>query len=335
MGKYLVRKIEKDEYPLWDSFVEESTYGHVFNKTFWTESLSKTNQKIKTLIVGCYKNNQLVGGINVCYKKKWNKLSIVMMPPSTPYNHVIVQEKETKYISKNTKFNFEITQLILQYLENEFKYILLNYPKEITDIRALTWNNYTPKVLYTYFTALDDIESLYNQFDHSIRKRIKRGEKLNYDLEIGNGASEIKIFLELENLTYNRQQQKKTISDTHLINFMNLIRDKIEYMVYIIKYDNNPVAARIEIIDNDIVFDWKAGADPKYFDTGLNQVIIWEVIKDMRKKGMKYFDFGGANTPTIADYKSKFNFKLTPYYSVDKIIGFVPKILFKIKEIIA
>jgi|GEM_PF-5534168 len=334
MSNLCVRELKKDEFVLWDNFVDSSTNGHIFNKTSWTESYILTDQNTKSLIVGCFKDKELIAGANLCYTTKWKTFNLTVHLPSTPYNHIIIKERETKYVSKNTNLNIQVTQAIVHFLEKKFSYINLTYPQEVKDIRGLIFNKFTSSVLYTYTTKLNNLDSIYDIFDYSIKKRIKRGETLKYELVVGDSDQEIKEFLKLEDLTYKRQGENKKTSNTQTFNFLNKIRGKIKFLVYLIKYEQKPVAGRVELFDGKTVYDWKAGANPEYFDTGLNQIIIWEIIKDVKNKGMEYFNFGGANTESIASYKSKFNFQLTPYYSATKIVGFIPKLLFKIKEII-
>ena len=52
---------------------------------------------------------------------------------------------------------------------------------------------------------------------------------------------------------------------------------------------------------------WHAGADKDFLNTGLNQLLV-----------LKSFDFVGADTESIARYKSTYNFPLVPMYSVSK-----------------
>ena len=334
MSNLYVRELKKDEFVLWNNFVDESTNGHIFNKTSWTESFLLSDKNTKSLIVGCFKNEELVGGVNLCYMTKWKTFNLTIQLPSTPYNHIIIKKTETKYISKNTNLNIKVTQAIVHFLEKKFSYINLTYPHEVRDIRGLIFNKFRSSVLYTYTTKLNNLDSIYDILDYSIKKRINRGETLKYELVIGDSDQKIKEFLKLEDLTYTRQGENKKASNTQTFNFLNDIRGKIKFLVYLIKYEQKPVAGRIELFDGKTAYDWKAGADPEYFETGLNQIIVWEIIKDVKNKGMEYFNFGGANTESIANYKSKFNFHLTPYYSATKVVGLIPKLLFKIKELL-
>ena len=70
-----------------------------------------------------------------------------------------------------------------------------------------------------------------------------------------------------------------------------------------------------------IAYYWQAGASKEYLPTGLNQLLVQRVIEHYTSEGYKKFDFVGADTDTIARYKSTFNFPLVPMYSVSKSRG--------------
>jgi len=78
------------------------------------------------------------------------------------------------------------------------------------------------------------------------------------------------------------------------------------------------VAGLIIIYDRHCAYYWLAGSDPQYFSTGLNQLLLWKVIGILSGRGIKCFDFVGANTEASANYKAAFNFELVPYFQVDR-----------------
>jgi len=57
-------------------------------------------------------------------------------------------------------------------------------------------------------------------------------------------------------------------------------------------------------------YDWLAGNDPDHFQHGSSSFLVSEILHDLRLMGMQRFDFGGANTPKIADFKQGFNGEL-------------------------
>ena len=66
---------------------------------------------------------------------------------------------------------------------------------------------------------------------------------------------------------------------------------------------------------------WHAGADKDFLNTGLNQLLILKILEKYNVSDMKGFDFVGADTESIARYKSTFNLPLTSMYSVTKTRG--------------
>ncbi len=57
--------------------------------------------------------------------------------------------------------------------------------------------------------------------------------------------------------------------------------------------------------------------------TGLNQLLILKVLEYYQQTELNRFDFVGADTESIARFKSTFNLPLVPLYSVSKSRGAV------------
>lgn len=332
--KYEIRILKGEDFFLWDKLVDESKFGTIFNKSVWTKTIQNNTPGIHNEIIGIFdQKDLLLGGINVCYVKVFKTISFLIIPPGTPHNGFIFSERDTKYRSKIESQTHKLSIQLVQFLEKRYQSISIALNTGHIDIRPFIWMKYNVSVLYTTKSNIPDFENSFEKIDYSIKKQIKKSRKIDYQLRKGISNKDIDVFLELEKKSFQRQGHRPSYHKTNAINFLRDISIIANPVIYTIYIDDKPVASRIEIIDNEMVYDWRAGADPKYFHTGANQLLLWLILEDLNKEGLKKFDFGGVNTSTIASYKAKFNFDLVPYYHITKVTTKRLKLLLRLKDV--
>ncbi|HKL76010.1 MAG TPA: GNAT family N-acetyltransferase [Halanaerobiales bacterium] len=334
-SKYTTRYLDKTEYIVWDSFVDECEDGSIFNKSFWLENIYKYQKNITFRIVGCFdKNKELIAGVAIGVKNKFFLIPIIVPPILTPYNSILIKTRETKYISKKENSQFLIIEKINTFLNKNLKFITLQFPPSFKDIRSFLWNGFSEEIKYTYTEKITDIDKLYEYFDPSLKRQIKKGLKHNYKLNFDFNDNEIKTSYMLLQSMHKNNQKKGFLNFKDFDSFIKILNANNSLLLCNIYKDKIPVYTNIILMDKSTAFYWLAGGNYNLYNTGLNQVLLYNILDKLNQLNCKFFDFVGANTDSIAKYKSNYNFKLTPYYAVKKINGIIPKILFKIKEII-
>ncbi|MFO7940126.1 MAG: GNAT family N-acetyltransferase [Bacteroidales bacterium] len=334
MSKYSVRFLNQQQFKLWDSFVEQEEGGSVFFKTEWLSNIYlHYNNRISLSILVCInnKNNQLVGGIAFGHQKKLG-LNIMIPPVATPYSGVVIASRDTEYLSKKLSQQNEILELLIQELNNNFHHISLVLPPDIKDIRVFTWNKFKAKPLYTYFTKTLSKNEV-NNWSPSIRRQIKKSAKQPIKYEKGINNKLISHFYELQELSFKRQKHTFKFSLDSFQCFIKEISKTNKIEIYIAYYEEKAASAQVIVYHQNQAYYWLAGANPKYLNTGINQGLMKEVFDNFGHKNITHFDFIGANTPGIAEYKASYNYTLIPYFHITKNIGFFAKSLFFLKKI--
>jgi len=333
-NKINIRYLVEDEFYLWDLFVDECEHGTIFNKTYWLKNIfSYKNTKFKVL-AGFDKNDKIIAGFAFGYKIKFGIFKIINPPVITPYNSILIKERNTNKRSKNESYNFGILNEIIQFLDKNFNFIKIRFTPNHSDIRPFIWNKYNESIFYTYNLKLGKKETIFENFDSDIKRRIKKAKQLLYSIKTEQNDENINAFYNLQNISFEKQKHNFNLTKEQFINFMQILFHEDKAKIYTVYLEDKPVASCVLVFDKTNAYYWLAGSDYKYLNTGLNQLLFWEMINDLSKNEIKNFDFLGANTNTIAKYKSTYNFKLVPYYSIEKIIGFGPKVLFRIKELV-
>jgi CelD/BcsL family acetyltransferase involved in cellulose biosynthesis len=86
---------------------------------------------------------------------------------------------------------------------------------------------------------------------------------------------------------------------------------------YEVTVDGDYAGGLVVLDDGDTVYRWQGGAKPDA-DLPVNDRLDWHVIERALDRGRSRYDFVGANTAGLCEYKAKFNPTLTTYYRVER-----------------
>ena len=85
-----------------------------------------------------------------------------------------------------------------------------------------------------------------------------------------------------------------------------------QILPYIAEVENEDMGGVIALKYKDIIYGWQGGIKTMNTKLPVNDIIIWEIIKDSIKLGIKKFDIVGANTSRICSYKWECLFRTSP-----------------------
>ncbi len=335
MSKYKVQFLNIDESKTWDAFVDDEASGSLFYKSNWLSNTYKrydSSIKLSFLVCKNIKNKQIVGGIAYGHKKKLG-LNIMIPPIATPYSGVVIANRNTEYLSKKLSQQNEILQLLVNALTSKLHHISIILPPSIKDIRIFTWNKFNAKPLYTYYSEnLGSNEP--ENWNPSIRRQIKKSSKQPISYSNGINSKLIEDFYKLQELSFKRQKHAFKFSLASFQNLINEISKTSDVEIHIAYYKEKPASGQVILYYKNKAYYWLAGANPEYLNSGVNQGLMKEVFDNFKKKNITDFDFIGANTPGVAEYKASYNYPIIPYFHIKKQVGFFAKTLFFIKGII-
>ena len=315
MSEFQTRFLTEDEFPLWDQLVEESENGTLFHTVTWNRQACSLDPGITLKVIGCFKGNEIVGGTIAGCRRRMG-FQVMVTPYASPFYGVLIKERDTQFISKALSYRKEVLESLLSFIESEIHIGSYAFPPGFIDIREFIWRGYRPEVIFTYRVKLNDSTRLFEGFLPSLKRQIRKGEKLDYELIEGEGDTQLSEVHDLILTSYKRQGHSFRFSRDRFISFVLEPGLKDHLRTYLIRHEGLPVSGLVLLIDGQTAYYWLAGGDHQYFNTGLNQVLLWKVLQQIQEEGISRFDFMGANTPSISNYKSGFNFPLVPYYRV-------------------
>ena len=217
---------------------------------------------------------------NYCWKKKYG-LKVIVQPVKTPYYAPFLDPIET--INK---------------LKRRYGYIHAAFPP----FEGLVGRKYT---------FVGDLSKDF-QFDHSLRKAIRKAEKTDHEFIIGGDLYDC-YSLEME--SYKRLGYNYSYGSAEkFINFVNIVQC---IKTFSVNYEGVPVGYFQVVVDdhNGYAYAWTNVFDYGFQNTRLNQLMTVRVLEWLKEKGYHYFDFCGANIPSIAKYKEQYGFERKTYYT--------------------
>ena len=302
--------LKDNEYDKWDEFVKEAINGTIYSESIWGKASKILDPDLNFKILTIQKEGTLFGGILLFEKN--NK---IVIPQFTPYTSVIYRKIDTsnnyKIISERRKVN----ELIALYLKRNYKKIVLKQNIEYIDIRDFQFNKFSASYLYTYYINLDK----YNLeiINKKNKKDINNALEKNYEFELITNYNEIDVLLKpfFETMDKKVFSVDKKFKDK-FINMVKLLKERT--LFYILKSEEDILSTRIELIDNDKkIEDWIAGTTEKGRKERITSFFVHKILLDLKEKGYKDFDWNGANTPGVTDFKRNFGGELKPYSTLE------------------
>ncbi|WP_439182197.1 GNAT family N-acetyltransferase [Carboxylicivirga taeanensis] len=332
MPKYTIKKIANENATdEWSELLNNSTNISPFHHLEWFNAYSKAKGE-KFEILGCYNDNdEIIAGFAYFYRKRLKYNLIINLLGID--NHIIYLERSTKLQSKKESYYFEIYQAFNSHFEKHFHHIEYTLSCTNIDIRPFTWNGFIPEIRYTYTGQITEVDKMITNFNPDVRNKIKKALKLNYRFDYSNTEEEIIISHQLIKRSLDKNNKEHILQQDEFVTFCKILNQAGMIKVCNMYYEGIPVATRVIIHNHSHAIDFQAGGNEEYFKTGLNQLLSYKIFDLLYQCKIESYDFRGANTPTIARYKSGFNFSLQPYYHLSKNKGVIFNTLMKMKEL--
>ncbi|MFC5283381.1 hypothetical protein [Pedobacter alpinus] len=196
----------------------------------------------------------------------------------------------------------------LHLLTEKYKSISLILPPKIDDIRSFIWNGFKIINRYTYIKNCNDLSVKYD-----VKKNYKKAEKLNFNLTIEEslGNEWINYKNLLLRIGYN---SKYLISLETWIN--SLLKKKLVKFFKVSNSDKETLGSGIVLLNDASKKGYflLSFVDKSNIQSEINSFLYIKIQKWLLENGFEFFDYLGANTKSIAEFKKRFNPKLQQYY---------------------
>ncbi|MYA23816.1 MAG: GNAT family N-acetyltransferase [Gemmatimonadetes bacterium] len=293
----------------WDAFVRQAVGGTVFSTSAWLRcAAAATGGQVNRL--GCYRNGYLVAGISGLARRRMG-LYRLETPELTPHTGLLLAPVAGKGPAKAEAVQHRACTHLTDHLAKHYDRVFLVHAPSIADVRPFTWQGWDAYLRYTYRLPLGDSKALWERIERRTRTAIRKAEKLGYHLR---PTSDVALFRRQYEAIYANQANGSPIAAALAERFVAAALEAGLAQAYEITCQDGPAAIVAFVEGFDTTYAWAAGADPAYNHTGAISLLYWQYYTTTSHQ---YFDFVGANMPSIAFFKRGFGCDLVPYYAVE------------------
>ena len=241
------------------------------------------------------------------YAKRKGPFNIATVPPFTSFCSLL---STTPLQSIATSEGGIAYTLLLQRIREQFDHILLHHHPSLKDVRLFQWASWETTPLYTYHINLNDITQPEADWSASTRRAFKKHAATYSFQEDPGAASDV---VNLVRASYARHGRPLPLSKEHLLGLVSHLQQAGMVRIFTITSStkSTPTAGLALLHDQEVAYYWLAGSVPGHSMT----VLLGHLFRTLASEGIQLFDFVGANTPYIAEFKRRFGPTLVPYYA--------------------
>ncbi len=311
-AQFQARELTSDELEFWDRLVAGSPQATVFCSSRFSSAVAEATGR-PYRFVAVFRGDRFIAGLPVFDRRKAGIL-IAQQPPLVPHLGLVVSAEVEAEHPRRREFNiFQACKALSDWFIKRYDYIYVSHHPGLTDLRPFTWQGWREKVCYTCRIRLEtfSVDTLHS----SIRKQVAKAKREGVQLE---ESEDLTALLKMVAMSYGRRGREVPFSEKYLETlFRKLCGQGLAHLYYAKDREGRVVSGRITLESFNVIYDWVAGADPTYYDSGATSYLLYSLI-EKSKADHEIFDLMGANTPTIAVFKSNFGGQITPYYLTSK-----------------
>ncbi len=302
---------------LWDRSPQRT----VFSRLEYVRAVAAAAD-LETTIAVVRRGGRDVAGAAVTWKRRGPYREIIV-PPVTPFSAILLGQEtaENKIHGRTSGF-----ELLLEALERSFHAVRLHLPTAIRDVRPASWRGWDVQPFYTYVLSLPTKPS---EWSGGVTRNFERS-RTTYDVIEGGDAASAVVHLCFA--SYARHDRRPPLGEQQLALLVDSVQSSGLATIYGLRHrKTGAIDAAVAVARAATTASyWLAGSVPGPAMT----VLIGELFPRLTAEGIDTFDFVGANTPGIAEFKRKFGSNLMPYYRIVRIGRRELKLVYKIRSIL-
>lgn len=286
---------------LWDRLHASSGRGTVFSSSAWLRLLGSVFERPATaaiLLIG----DEPAAGIPLLTTRR-GPLRVSPPLPITLYAGWLADERRITVPSPELQDLFD-------HIERRCHYASLGLPPKEPLAEVLRGRGWTLHSMRTRRIAMIDAEALWSGYSQSLRRKLRRANES--DLYLDDDPSSA-LMADCYELSYSRHGIAPPIPKQRVRLWIDeLKRNGMVDMYAARRLDGRCAAVRAVTRDGEMLYDWLAGSEPAVAPSA-SHWLVHAILTRYHEKGCLHFDFMGANTPGVADFKRGFGGDLVPY----------------------
>ena len=151
------------------------------------------------------------------------------------------------------------------------------------------------------------LDDMFMDFEHKVRKSIKKARKANLEIEIDTEGNNIEEFLNIYYETMKRNNAEESYYYPKSF-FENINKLNGNFVYFHVWYQNEIISSELVIHGSENCYSFLGGTNKEYFHLSPNNFLKYEIIKWAKENGLKRFIFGGGKEADDGIYKYKRSF---------------------------
>jgi hypothetical protein len=307
----VVRPILPAEYGEWDDGLARSPQECLFLRSAWLDLIGGAFGW-RIALFGCYEFDRLVGGLAGRIIERDGGLSLDRLL-LVPYNGCWIAEGTARLRHRVEHRRQATLSALAHEMTARFGSVVLDLHPANGDVRPFGWGGWNAAVRYTFINDLTRCDQ--SGYAPRVRRRARRASAagMSFDSDVSAGE-----FLQLWSSSLSRQGLREPVPADAVRRVLDRLPDQpfASEICGARLANGRLVAANVILYDRDMAYYWLAGFDPDEPHHGAaNQLGHIETLARAARRAAR-FDWVGANTQTVAEYKQSFGPALVPYYRV-------------------
>ena len=290
----------------WEAFRTQSPQNSLFSSITFAHGVREFAGYEPQIIV-VSNSKQDIAGI-LAYSKQKGPFQIATVPPFTSFSSLVTT---TPLQSVATSEAGTPYTLLLHRLRELFDHILLHHHPSLQDVRLFQWASWKASPRYTYHIDLTvDPSHLGANWSASTKRTFKKHASAFSFKETPSAADAV---IDLLKASYGRHGRPLPLPSDQLSGFISHLQQAGMVRIFTLTSakSTSPTAGIALLHDKEVAYYWLAGSIPGHSMT----VLLGHLLPMLASEGIRLFDFVGANTPYIAEFKRRFGPTLAPYYA--------------------
>ncbi len=259
------------------------------------------------VLAGVMENDYLVAGL-VGSREGPPDRPVLQRVPLVPYNGVWIAKSAAHLAHRAQRRTARLYGCLAKEIAGRFQAATIETHPENRDLRLFTWNGWRAEVRYSFVTDLtcDPLATC----DSDVRRRARKAETQGVRFVRDVQPQE---FERLWLFTHERQGLAPEVPSGALAPLLRRLSKICDTQIHGARLaDGRLAAANVVLYQASSAYYWMAAFDPQSAYTGANQFCTLQTLREACQH-VRRFDWIGANTPGVADYKQSFGPALVPY----------------------
>lgn len=291
----------------WDRIVKSFERYDIFYLNHYVKAFYKEEDGVPLLI---YVENEKCRGINV-----------VMRRDIADDNIFIGKIEKNKYYDIRSPYGYggfwlegdkeEFQRIIEEYIEYCLKseYVCEFVRFELLEPFYKLYYGEVETRSHNIIRSLEmPIEDMLFDFEHKVRKNLKRGIEYGLKIIVDNTGEYLEDFLRIYYGTMKRTGAENNFYFSRsFFETINRMRENIIY--FHVVYEDKIISSELVLYGTENAYSYLGGTDSEYFPMRPNDFLKFEAIKWLKEKGLKNFILGGGygTDDGIFHYKKSFS----------------------------